>query len=422
MKMTGLNLGDTATEQTFRRAERQSKIGMVRLYGLITITLLLIYGLIVPLFFSYANEVRFTLLLIPMLVVLGTYIALTFWKGYTASAQIDFACLLVVGALMLGENYLLWDEASKSAGQHHANIAINTSVVTAFASIIMSDRVRWFFAWFALNATAFVSLLVLAASTFVEMLFAGLSYLSGASIALFIAWSLGRASRVAFALRQALEAERAKTEQLLFNVLPESAARRLKEGEIVADSYPDASVVFIDVVGFSSLAARISPGHLIEMLNSFFNLADRCAASHGVEKVKTIGDAYLAIAGGNLPADNSADTAIAFSQAIIDGLEDLRDATGLPIEVRIGIHTGPVVGGVIGSTRMVYDYWGETMNLASRIEGTALPSSISVSESTFLRTRMKQLFAAAEVATLKGVGQASIYRLLPSARPTADGC
>jgi adenylate cyclase len=411
MNMTGLELGDTATEQTFHVAERQPKIGMVRLYGLITIIMLLVYGLIIPLFFSYTNEVRFTLLLIPMLVILGGYIALTFWDGYVKKPQIDFACLLAVGALMLGENYLLWDETSKSVGYHHANIAIHTSVVTAFASIIMSDRVRWFFAWFALHATAFLSLLVLAASTVVEMLFAGLSYLTGASIALFIAWSLGRASRVAFALRQALEAEQAKTEELLFNILPESAVRRLKGGEVVADSYPDASVIFIDLVGFTSLAARASPGHLIEMLNSFFNLADRCAASHGVEKVKTIGDAYLAIAGGNLPAANSADTAIAFSQTIIDGLADLREATGLPIEVRIGIHTGPVVGGVIGSTRMVYDYWGETLNLANRIEGAAQPNGIAISESTFLRSRLKRDFSEPEIVTLKGVGPVAIYRM-----------
>jgi len=411
MNMTGLELGDTATEQTFHVAERQPKIGMVRLYGLITIIILLVYGLIIPLFFSYTSEVRFTELLIPMLVILGGYIALTFWDGYVKKPQIDFVCLLAFGTLLLGENYLLWGEISKSVGHHLANISINTSVVTAFASIIMSDRVRWFLAWFALHATAFLSLVVLAASTFVEMLFAGLSYLTGASIALFIAWSLGRASRVAFALRQALEAERAKTEELLFNILPESAVRRLKEGGVVADSYPDASVIFIDVVGFTSLAARVSPGHLIEILNSFFNLADRCAASHGVEKVKTIGDAYLAIAGGNLPAANSADTAIAFSQTIIDGLADLRQATGLPIEVRIGIHTGPVVGGVIGSTRMVYDYWGETLNLANRIEGAAQPNGIAISESTFLRSRLKRDFSEPEIVTLKGVGPVAIYRM-----------
>lgn len=411
MSMTGQQLVAAADEAAFLVAERQSRVEMVRIYCALTIVLLIIYSIIVPFFFSYTNEFRFSLMLAPTLAVLGGYILMTFWPGYVQTPQIDFFSLLAIGVLMLGENYLLWDEASKATGVHHANIAINTSVVTAFASIIMSDRVRWFALWFAIHAFCFVGLLVLASSTLVEMLFASLSYLTGASIALFIAWSLGRASRLAFALRQSLEIERAKTEELLYNVLPETAVRRLKGGEIVADSYPDASVIFIDVVGFTSLAAKVSPGHLIEMLNAFFNLADGCAATHGVEKVKTIGDAYLAIAGGNLPTTNSADTAIAFSQAVIAGLTDLQEATGLPIEVRIGIHTGPVVGGVIGSTRMIYDYWGETMNFASRIEGVAAPSGIAVSESTYLRTGLKRRFAPAEVVTLKGVGQASVYRM-----------
>jgi class 3 adenylate cyclase len=98
----------------------------------------------------------------------------------------------------------------------------------------------------------------------------------------------------------------------------------------------------------------------------------------------------------------------------------VREATGLPLEVRIGIHSGPVVGGVIGATRMAYDYWGETMNMASRIEGQAGPNEIAVSESTYLRTRPKALFGPAERVQLKGVGEVSIYRLNPPAPPTPE--
>lgn len=89
----------------------------------------------------------------------------------------------------------------------------------------------------------------------------------------------------------------------------------------------------------------------------------------------------------------------------------MREATGLPVHVRIGIHSGPVVGGVIGATRMAYDYWGETMNMASRIEGQAEPDGVAVSESTFLRTRRKEAFASPKLVTLKGVGEVPVYRL-----------
>jgi class 3 adenylate cyclase len=100
---------------------------------------------------------------------------------------------------------------------------------------------------------------------------------------------------------------------------------------------------------------------------------------------------------------------------VIDGLAAVRAETGLPLQVRVGIHSGPVVGGVIGATRMAYDYWGETMNMAARLEGQAEPGGIAVSESTFLRTRRKDLFSLPELAPLKGVGEAPVYRIKPAA-------
>lgn len=408
---------ETEVEQAFRRFERESKVPMVRLYGALTLGVMLAYALVNPLFFSREDEIRFTILLLPTLILLGSYIGLTFWSGYVERPLIDFACLLALGLLVLGDNTVLWDEAATFEGARHANIAINNSLVTAFAAIVLAERMRWFIGWMSCHAGAFAAMLILVEETVAEEVYAGLSYSTGAAIALFINFTLGRAHRTAFSLRRALEAERSKTEELLYNVLPEAAARRLKEGQVVADAYSDASVVFIDVVGFTKLAGTVSPGHLIEMLNAFFGLADRCAAAHGVEKVKTIGDAYLAVAGGNVPAGNSADAALAFAQAVIAGLDEVRERAGIGIEVRVGIHSGPVVGGVIGETRMAYDYWGETMNMASRVEGQAEPGGIAASESTFLRTRCKHLFALPQLVTLKGVGEAPIYRVKRAEAP-----
>ena len=119
-----------------------------------------------------------------------------------------------------------------------------------------------------------------------------------------------RRARKTFAAQRALDIERQKTEDLLFNVLPPAVAQRLREGQAVADSFSDVSVVFIDIVGFSQLARRLSPGMLVKVLNEVFSIADGCADRSGVEKVKTIGDAYLAVAGGQASGDRGASEAI----------------------------------------------------------------------------------------------------------------
>ena len=177
-------------------------------------------------------------------------------------------------------------------------------------------------------------------------------------------------------------------------------------------------MIFIDMVGFSSLAKRVSPGHLVELLNAFFNHADRCAAALGVEKVKTVGDAYLAIAGANQPSVNSADAAIAFARAVLEGIPELRRVAGVAeVSLRVGIHSGPVVGGVIGATRMAYDFWGETVNMAARLEGAAGPGSIAISESTWLRASERGTFGAPQAVTLKGVGETLVFQTAPVVEP-----
>src|SRR5690606_7162819 len=146
------------------------------------------------------------------------------------------------------------------------------------------------------------------------------------------------------------------------------------------------------------------------LLNTFFNHADRCAAEFGVEKVKTVGDSYLAIAGGNVESGNSADAAIAFARAVVGCVPELRRVAGVDtIGLRVGIHSGPVVGGVIGATRMAYDYWGDTVNVAARLEGTAPVNGIAISESTWLRARDRADFGPPQTEMLKGVGETCVY-------------
>lgn len=402
---------DPETESRFAVEERRARLPSVRIYAALAAAVILAYTILNPFFFTLADEAWFMMLVMPTLVVLAAYFAATFWPRYPHYPAIDFLCLLILGGLVLADDFVLYSEFQRLAPGRHSAIIINPLIVTAFAAFAMVGHTRWFLAWLGCHAALYGAVVMAFETSAAGRIYGLVSYLSGAAAMLFLHWALDRAHRGSFRLREALERERAKTEELLYNVLPPSVAQRLKDGEIVADSFSDASVIFIDVIGFSALAKSISPGHLVDLLNAFFSLADRCAARCGVEKVKTIGDAYLAISGGNAPARHSAGAALAFAKAVIDGLPDVKAECGIDLQVRIGIHSGAVVGGVIGSTRMAYDYWGETMNIASRIESAAGVNGVAVSEATWMRVRAEGEFDPPETMVLKGVGEMPVYRL-----------
>ena len=411
MSLTG-RFADPATETRFAVEERRARLPAVRIYAALATAVILAYAILNPFFFTLEEEVRFMKLVVPTLVVLAGYFAATFWPRYPHHPALDFVCLLVLALLVLGDNIVLYSEFQRLAPGRHSPIIINPLIVTAFAAFAMVGHTRWFLAWLGCHALLYGAVVILGETGAAGRIYGIVSYASGAAIMLFLHWALDRAHRASFLLREELEGERAKTEQLLYNVLPPKVAQRLRDGEIVADSFSDASVIFIDVIGFSALAKSISPGHLVDLLNAFFSLADRCAERFGVEKVKTIGDSYLAISGGNAPARNSAGAALAFARAVIDGLPEVKAECGIDLQVRIGIHSGAVVGGVIGATRMAYDYWGETMNIASRIESAAGINGVAVSEATWMRVRDGAGFEPPEIMVLKGVGEMPVYRLL----------
>jgi adenylate cyclase len=177
-------------------------------------------------------------------------------------------------------------------------------------------------------------------------------------------------------LRGELEAERARSERLLLNVLPQPIIDRLNAGEgLIADRYDDVAVVFSDFVGFTEISARLPAADLVASLNELFSAFDAACVELGVEKIKTIGDAYMAAAG--LPGTNSAHTSAAADLAL--AMRAAVDAAGPPWQVRIGLHAGPVIAGVIGTSKFVYDLWGDAVNTASRLETSAPPGRIQVS-------------------------------------------
>jgi adenylate cyclase len=210
-----------------------------------------------------------------------------------------------------------------------------------------------------------------------------------------------------------LQTEREKSERLLLNILPEPIADRLKQGQsTIADSFAEVTVLFADVVGFTRLSTHMSPTELVALLNEIFSTFDRLAEQHGLEKIKTIGDAYMVV--GGLPtarpdhAGAVAEMALDMQRAIVQ----FRAENGKPLSIRIGIHTGPVVAGVIGTRKFSYDLWGDTVNTASRMESHGLGGGIQVTAKTYERLRDKYLFEERGLIQVKGKGEMMAYLLL----------
>ncbi len=182
---------------------------------------------------------------------------------------------------------------------------------------------------------------------------------------------------------EALASEQAKTEQLLLNILPRKIAQRLKAGEEhIADACPNVSVLFADMVGFTKMSRTMTPSALVEVLGDLFSRFDLITEKHGLEKIKTIGDCYMLAGGVPEPFDEHAHAVIDAAVEFCTALEDMRERTGGALQMRIGVHSGPIVAGVIGLRKFTYDLWGDTVNVASRMESTGEPGRIHVSANT----------------------------------------
>jgi class 3 adenylate cyclase len=212
---------------------------------------------------------------------------------------------------------------------------------------------------------------------------------------------------------EALRAEKEKSELLLLNILPSEIANRLKyETDSIADSFADVTVLFADIVGFTELSCSVTPIELVKLLNRIFSTFDLLAEKHGLEKIKTIGDAYMVV--GGLPTPR-ADHAEAMANMALDMQREIAHfnaKTGNTFSIRIGINTGPAIAGVIGIKKFIYDLWGDTVNTASRMESHGIPGSIQVTQVTYERLRENYLFEERGVIQVKGKGEMTTYLLI----------
>lgn len=209
-----------------------------------------------------------------------------------------------------------------------------------------------------------------------------------------------------------LRIEKEKSEALLLNILPTPIVSRLNLGEtVIADHIPDATIMFADLVGFTGLSAQLSAARLVKLLNMLFSEFDRLSIEFGLEKIKTIGDAYM-VAGGL--ASEGSDHAGAVARMALGMVEVSRSTSellGLPLQLRIGIHTGPVVAGIIGTHRFIYDVWGDTVNTASRMESNGVANEINVTDALNERLQDRFIFERRGLIEVPGKGMLQAYFL-----------
>ncbi len=210
-----------------------------------------------------------------------------------------------------------------------------------------------------------------------------------------------------------LEEERHRSEKLLLNVLPAAIADRLKDGEhSIAESYPEVTVLFSDIVGFTAMSEQIGAKQVVDMLNEVFGLLDELAIKHSIEKIKTIGDCYMVVAGIPDRSPTHAQQIADFALDMQRTLAEYSQRSGRTLSMRTGMHTGTVVAGIVGSSKFAYDLWGDVVNIASRMESTGEPGRIQVSDSVRVRLADDYEFESRGDVDIKGKGTMHTWYLL----------
>ncbi len=411
---------DAAAERAFRRSHDREARGFIRL-GLVTGLLGWLGGMAIVLMVLPQRTVLFMALVsVFEILLLGTFIA-TFSEKLLGRYQILVAaCLVASGNLAV---YMLLE-----LGAYITVIALLVASLTG--AFILRLRALPFLTATLLYVVPFQILLPLAyevsstdiavLTTFLWMgqlsLTAGVVMTEGTLRKLFVK------DRLIEQKTRELEDEHARSEGLLLNVLPPSIAARLKAGsENIADHFDGCTILFADLVGFTELSRTVTPSELVETLNRIFSAFDELTDKYGLEKIKTIGDAYMVAAGLPEPRADHARAVADFALEMLAALAK-HDASGR-LRMRVGINSGPVVAGVIGRKKFIYDLWGDSVNTASRMESHGLPGEIQVSHSTRELLRDTHALEARGVVEVKGKGAMEVFllkgRLAEQVRPEA---
>jgi class 3 adenylate cyclase len=304
-----------------------------------------------------------------------------------------------------------------SLGGYEASSAVSLWALTAALGALFFYSAREAIPWFL----AFLGLTIL--SGLLEPMLAALAAPLPTEVRItFFVLNIVGVALTSYLLLQyfvrAREAALRRSDVLLLNVLPASIAERLKRSPgVIAESHPDVTVMFADVAGFTQYVERTPAATVVATLDEIFSAFDHLAERHGLEKIKTIGDAYMVVGGLPDPRADHADAAAEMALEMLDEMDRLRAALCIDLEIRIGMASGPVIAGVIGRRKFIYDVWGDTVNVASRLESTGIPGQIQVTAE--LRDRLTTRFrldARGEIE-LKGKGRRATFLLVDRLEP-----
>ncbi len=232
----------------------------------------------------------------------------------------------------------------------------------------------------------------------------------------YIFLSLASNQRKRLRAEKSLRQQQEKSEMLLLNVLPQAIASRLKDGdESIADNFAEVTVMFADIVGFTEISSRIAPQQVVSLLNQVFSAFDYLAETHGLEKIKTVGDAYMVVGGLPNPRADHVEAVLDMAIDMRIAISKVSQEIGEDCQIRIGVNTGPVVAGVIGIKKFIYDIWGDTVNVASRMESQGISGEIQLTAETYNRVRHKYKFQERGIIPIKGKGEILTYLLLGKA-------
>lgn len=295
------------------------------------------------------------------------------------------------------------------------------------------ESLPWFFGWLFMTVMAGVFDFLLAApgtrvdlptvSVFFVLNFSAVSVMIYALLWYF-AVEKNKLRAMVDATHEEVSRERDRSDKLLLNILPPAIAERLKRNEInIAQGHADVTVMFADIVGFTRMTEELSPVETVKILNDIFSVFDDIADRYGVEKIKTIGDAYMACAGLDTGSQvHYAEAVASMALEMQQRMRDYRRRSGDRIELRIGIGTGPVVAGVIGKKKFIYDMWGDTVNVAFRMSAECPAGGIQIDYTTYRRLQNRFDFGPAHEVDMKGKGRMQVYPLMSrrlASRPAA---
>jgi class 3 adenylate cyclase len=403
-----LRFVDREWDSRYRETQREDNLRTVRLAFLITIVINLVF---VPQDLFFFPENAETIALVRALGVNGLFLAIL-GLSYTGHFRTRWPALLMLGALV----YTLFQALANVYGGHpepldHAFIIVIFAIYALFPFFYIQAVVT------ALLATALFVAITLGLAwpppDFQQAIYAVMLMLTANVIGLIALRRVEKLRRLDFANNDLIDRERARVRELLDRILPKSVAARLRDGESqVVEQLADVTVLFADVEGFTNIAAECAPEETLAMLSDTFERFDRLTRKHGVEKIKTIGDAYMVAAGA--PKGSTADARAAAGLALdmLASMSECRRPDGTPLNIRIGMARGAIIAGVVGDSRFLYDLWGDAVNTASRMETTGAPGRIQVTREVVEALDGAYAFEARGEVEVKGKGMMPTWWLL----------